>query len=149
MATTSTVPSAKAALTALVAAALSGVQVTYGRPADAELNSECVWIGDTTGRQRVPTIKAGRKARHETYSIDVVCWVDIERGLTSEAEARAFVLLGEVEDAVADDPSLGLATATTPVFFATCGEFATAADVASGRPIAVVRMSVDCEARLA
>ena len=149
MATTSTVPSAKAALVALIGTALPGVQVTYGRPSDAELDSECVWVGDATGQQRVPTIKAGRKARHETYSVDVVCWTVIQRGLVSEAEARAFVLLGEVEDVVADDPSLGLTTATTPVFFATTGQFETAADVASGIPVAVVRMSVNCEARLA
>jgi hypothetical protein len=146
VATTSTVPTAKAALVSLIGTALSGVQVTYGRPSDAELDRECVWVGDVTGRQQVPTMKAGRKARHETYSVEVVAWVAMDRGLVSDAEARAFVLLGSVEDVVANDPTLGIATGTA-YFGATTGDFDSAADLIGG-PAAVVRLNVDCTARL-
>lgn len=147
MALHSTVPTAKAALVTLIGTALTGVQVTYGRPADSQLERECVWVGDATGQQRVPTMKAGRKARHETYSIEVVCWVADTRGLISTAEARCFELVGEIEDVVADDPTLGLASAAA-FFQATTGNFDTAADLIGG-PAAVVRINVDCEARLA
>lgn len=145
MATTSTVPTAKAALVALIDAALE-VQVTYGRPADGELQRECVWVGNVTGQQRVPTMKAGRKARHETYSVEVIAWVDNDRGLVSDAEARCFELLGSVEDVVADDPTLGIATGLT-YFKAEAGDFETAADLIVG-PAAAIRLNIDCEARL-
>ena len=71
----------------------------------------------------------------------------MDRGLVSDAEARAFVLLGEVEDVVADDPTLGIATSVA-YFCATTGDFETATD--AGLPVAaVVRLNVDCTARLA
>jgi hypothetical protein len=142
----STVPTAKAALVTLIGAQLTGVQVTYGRPADSQLERECVWVGDVTGQQRVPTMMAGRKHRQEDYSVEVVCWVADTRGLVSAAEARCFELLGEVEDVVADDPTLGLAT-NVGFFQATAGTFDTASDLIGG-PAAVIRLAIDCSARL-
>ena len=146
MADHSTVPAAKAALVALIGAALAGVQVTYGRPADAQLERECVWVGDATGTHRVPVMAAGRKRRQEDYSIEVICWVAKTHGLISAAEARCFELLGEVEDVVADDPTLGLAS-NVGYFQATAGSFDTASDLPGG-PAAVINLSIACSARL-
>lgn len=148
MATSSTIPAAKAALVSLIGSALSGVQVKYGRPADNQLARECVWIGDVSGAQRIPVIAAGRKRREETYQIDVVCAVLRPRGEVSDAEARAFVLMTEVEDVVADDSTLGLATATGFFEATTEGPIETEAAQTLEGPACVVRFTVACKARL-
>lgn len=148
MATSSTIPTAKAALVSLIGAALSGVQVKYGRPADNQLERECVYVGDVTGSSRVPTMRAGRKPREETYSVEVVVAVLMLEGEVTEAEARAFTLLTEVEDVVADDPTLGIAAATG-FFQATAGGFDVVSDLTQEGPACVIRFNVDCKARLA
>lgn len=105
---TSTVPAVKAQLVALLTAALPTVDVTYSHPGDA-IQPESVYLGGVRGSHDYPVVRAGRKPRQETYTIDV--WIEALRdGTTSqEAEERAWVLFGELEDAIADDPTLGLA----------------------------------------
>ena len=147
MATSSTVPTAKAALVELFGAALSGVQVEYGRPADNDLKRECVYVGDVTGAQRIPVHSAGRKPREEAYSIEVVVAVLKTRGGLSDAEERAFELLAECEDVVADDSTLGIATGVA-FFAAVPGTFEVVSDFNLEGPACVVRWNVDCTARL-
>ncbi len=146
MATTSSVPAVKAAIVALVATALPGISVTYGRPMNSTLPREAVFVGDVRGQHRVPTMKSGRKAREETYTLDVVIAVLMPRGTLSEAEARAFVLATEVEDALADDPSLG---GVDGLIHATAGSFRSEPEFANEGPVAVVVLEVDCLSRLA
>ena len=147
MATTSTVPAAKTALVTLISAALPGVQVTYGRPPDNELERECVYVGNVSGVQRIPTMRAGRKPREETYSVEIVVAILLERGTTSDAEDRAFELLAECEDVVADDPTLAIASAAGS-FEAVAGSFESTADYTLEGPACVVQWNVDCKARL-
>jgi hypothetical protein len=147
MATSSTIPTAKTALVALISAALPGVQVVYGRPADSELARECVYVGDATGVQRIPTMRAGRKPREETYSVEVIVAVLLERGNTTDAESRAFTLLAECEDVVADDSTLGIASASG-FFQAVAGSLDSVADLTAEGPACVIRWNVDCKARL-
>jgi hypothetical protein len=144
----STVPAVKAALVTLLTTAINDttVQVTYGRPADSMLQRECVWVGRATGTDRVPTIKAGRKAREERYAVDVVFWVAKPRGTTQEAETRAFELLESAENVLADDPSLGNLDG---LVHATAGTWEADADVANEGPYALLVLEVDCVARLA
>lgn len=117
MATTSTVPTVKAQLVTLFDAALD-VPVTYAWPGP-DSAAECVFLGPhpQTADIRldlsssIPTIKAGRKQRQEEYTVRVTVW-SFRPELTTEdaatCEQRAFVLAAEVEDALADDPRLGL-----------------------------------------
>ena len=53
-------------------------------------------------------MKAGRKNRDELYSVDVVCEV-IGEGLTAQqTDTAALNLLAAVDNALADDPDLGI-----------------------------------------
>ncbi len=123
MATTSTVPTVKAQLVAVLAAALDGmdVPVTYAWPGK-ETGPEAVFLGphpatadirvDQTSQ--IPTIKTGRKARQENYTVRLTVWSFMPEETSDEAakcEARAFEILGPIEDALADDPRIGLAPA--------------------------------------
>lgn len=125
MATTSTVPTVKTRLvtkitTALNNAAVGGGQIPvfYAWPgADAE--PECVFLGPhpATADIRldishdIPTIKAARKQRQEDYTVRVTVWTfrpELSADGAEECETRAFVILGHIEDELADDTKLGL-----------------------------------------
>lgn len=109
MATHSTAPTFRATLLAALAArpALSAVQVTYSHPGDTR-EHESIYLGEIRGTAEIPTIRAGRKARHERYTLDV--WLDVDAvGPDAQtASERAWVLFGELEDLLADDPTVGL-----------------------------------------
>ena len=121
MATTSTVPTVKARLVAVLGDRLA-VPVTWAWPGP-ETESECVFLGPHPQladvrldlSSDIPTIKAGRKHRQEGYVVRVTVW-SFRPELTAvdaqECETRAFELAAEVEDALADDPRLGLSPAT-------------------------------------
>lgn len=109
MATTSTWPTVKARLVALLenALPLAGVQVTYSHPGDA-IEPESVYLGDMRGSSVVPVSRAGRAKRQEDYTIDVVVNVATDGTTAEAADQRAAVLAGAVEDVVAADLTLGL-----------------------------------------
>jgi hypothetical protein len=126
MSTTSTIPTVKARIvtvltTALATAGTSGgqVPVTYAWPGPST-EPECVFLGPhpetadirLDASHQVPTIKAGRKQRQEDYPVRVTVWEfrpDLSPSDADDAEARAFLLAGAIEDALANDPTLGLA----------------------------------------
>lgn len=147
MALSSTVPAVKAALVSLVTTGIgdSTVQVSYGRPADSMLARDCVWMGRVTGSDRVPVMSAGRKVREQEYSVQVIVWVAKPRGTVQEAEARAHVLAAEINDALADDPSLG---GVDGLIHATAGSWEVEADQALEGPFCLITFDVDCLARL-
>lgn len=105
--TTSTVPAVYDAMLALFGDALPGVQVVDGRPPDTLLARELVFLGDYDLEAEVPVSKAGRKARDERYTIDVVIFVARPRGTTSQARARAEEIRSTCESALAADVILG------------------------------------------
>lgn len=126
MATTSTIVTVKKQLvtkftTALATAGTGGgqVPVTYAWPGP-DTASECVFLGPhpqtadvrVDDSQQIPTIKAGRKQRQEEYTVRATVWSfrpDLTATGAETCEARAFVLLGHLEDELADDPRIGLA----------------------------------------
>lgn len=119
MATASTVPTVKAALVSQLAAraALAAVPVSYGWLGVAT-KGESISLDppeDThTGGSRIPTMKAGRKAREEEFT--VVAAIQVVQGggnprNAATTEARAFALLAELDGLLADDPGLGGAVA--------------------------------------
>lgn len=115
MATTSAIPLVKAKLKTLLAAALTGVQVSYSDPGDAQ-QLEAVFLGDSRSEQDIPVSRAGRRAREEVVVVDVHCNAVKAGEDASNAEVRAFALAGEVEDVLADNATLdGLATVASKV----------------------------------
>ena len=116
MATTSTVITVKKALVSLLDAALT-VPVTWAWPGKMT-QPEAVFLGphpETSDVRidvdsQIPTMKAGRKQRAESYSVRVTVWVfrpDLNVEGAEECETRAFELFGSIEDVLANDPSLG------------------------------------------
>lgn len=120
MATASTLPTVKTRLVTRLAArdALAGVQVAYAWPG-VETEGETIFLDppdvEHVTTSEIPTMKAGRKAREESYTVVVTIQVfDGTVGVDDAAtvEARAFALLAELDGELADDPNLGLSAAT-------------------------------------
>lgn len=116
MGTTSTVTDFKTAVVAALAARpeLNGVQVSYAWPGP-QTRSEAIFFSESlSGDSTVPTIKAGRKQREESYDLEIVVWVFHNAGTAAtaaqSAEVRAFELMQSVDDYLADDPRAGLTT---------------------------------------
>lgn len=116
MPTSSGVPTVKTALVAQLQlrSGLSGVQVSYGWLGLAQLGESITLDPPDDQAQpagaRIPTLKAGRKGREETFT--VVASIQVARGGQNAAaaeatELRGFELLAEVDGLLADDPSLG------------------------------------------
>lgn len=107
---TSTVPAFKAALVAGLTTALNPVQVGYSWPGPTT-EAEGVYLGrEVDGTMGIASLKTGRQRRDERYRVEIVCQTFRAAGADTpaaadDAEARAFVLAGEVEDWVADDAS--------------------------------------------
>lgn len=113
MPTVSTIPTVKARIiTLLVArAGLSGVSVTYAWPGTSAA-AEQMFFGETQAvDHEIANIRAGRKQRQETYDLGLVIQV-LKPGSTaltaSTVESRAFALAQEVENMLADDPTLAI-----------------------------------------
>jgi len=116
--TTSTVVTVKSQLVTKIGAAVS-VPTTYAWPGKATSN-EAVFLGphpETADirldlSSQIPTIKAGRKQRQETYTVRVTVWQfrpDLSVDAAVECETGAFAILAAIEGVLADDPRIGLA----------------------------------------
>lgn len=122
MSTTSTLVTTKAALLDLLTTELAGVQCSYAWPGPDTAN-ESVFLGRHPGltgdllgvssayNSHIPTIKAGRKQRQESYEIDVTLFSfrpDLTAAGAQTAETRGMELLAGLENVLATDPKLGL-----------------------------------------
>lgn len=148
MSTSSTVAVVKTQLIVLIAAALPTVQVSRSRPPLAEIERESIWLDRRViGRHEIAAIKAGRKPRTETFTVTAVISVLDQDDEADVVEARALVLLSEVEDVLADDPRLALAGA---IDWATAGEFECHTDQSMDPQgwLTEVRLGIDVQARL-
>lgn len=148
MATGSTVYTVKAAVVALLQAnsALQGVQITHSYPGEAAIKREAIYLDrPVIGRHEIANMKAGRKQRNETYALPIGISVVKPKGTVADAEQRAFDLLQEIEDMLADDPSLG---DVDGVVHATAGDFRMVSDYTSEGAACVITFDVDVDARL-
>lgn len=143
----SLVPAARAALFTTLTTAFtgSGVQVSYSHPGDA-MERETVYLGDARGGHELATVRAGRRSRDQTFSIDVWVETTCEGPDAQVASERAWELYGELEDIVANDASLGL----TQPFWAAVAEFEETVgwDIERQGAAARLRASVACTGRL-
>jgi hypothetical protein len=107
---TSTVPDAKAGILSrlLAQAGLSGVQVGWAHPGK-DILKESVFMGAAEfSDERVAGMRTAPHAHTEEYVVPV--WVDVlyEGSDAQTAEARMWVLVGFVEDALRQDPGVGV-----------------------------------------
>lgn len=114
MATTSTVLAAWRALASTVDTGELAGKVHFAWPGPrAKGAKEIAWVDDITDyTSTIPTIKAGRKQRQESYVLELVLWVTRPQGDNAPAAAeatlgRALDLWAVVEGALADDVQLG------------------------------------------
>ena len=114
MATSTTVGTVKSQLvTSLSAhASLSSVDVSYTwRPWG---DSDQVFLGDVEGDVEIPTLKSGRKNRHEEYTVDVIMRAVDNDGTPqggASVETRALTFLAALDDVLADDVQIDGVTA--------------------------------------
>lgn len=108
MATKSIRSATKSALLTLLQAHpdLAGVQVEYGWPGDS-WEVESVWIASVKGTVSISALSAGRKYRDDVFTITVLIQAGRLGQTALDADLRAEVLYGALEDVLANDPSLG------------------------------------------
>jgi hypothetical protein len=148
MATTSTVPTVKAALVSLLTTAIGNtdVQVMHGRSQDNLIKKrQVVVVGAVSYQSEIANIKAGRKQRDERYSVEVLFLVAKPRGLSVDAESAAWALFNELEDVLANDPSLG---GIDGLAWAVLGSVDADVALENEGPVAWITANVDCVARL-
>lgn len=147
MATGSTIYAVRAAIVEALKAntALTDVQVSHGYPGEAFVERESIYVDRVTGAHKVANIKAGRKQRDETYAVTVVIAVVNDDSSVAETEATALGYLQEVEDLVADDPSLG---DVNGVVHATAGDFRMLSDLTANGAACVIEFDINVTARL-
>jgi hypothetical protein len=109
---TTTAPNAIAAFLTSVGAAMTGpnadVRVYEAWPGP-DGQAEMVVLGETTwANYEIATIKAGRQARTEEYTLGFEVFVVGAEGtspsLPEPARARAYEILAVIEDVLADEP---------------------------------------------
>lgn len=113
MASVSTVPTAKAGILALIQAraGLSDLQaagaITWSHPGK-DIAKEAIFMGAAVfTSEEVAGMRRAPHAHNELYTVPV--WVDVlyEANDGQAAELRMWTLVGEVEQALRDDPGLG------------------------------------------
>ena len=92
--------------------ALPGVQVSPSWPGPDVTDEETLFVGAEVKNWNleIPTMKAGRKQRQETYTITLEAWVARPGLLRAEsanaARTRAIEIIDAVDSFLADDPEL-------------------------------------------
>lgn len=116
MGTVSTVPLVRDALvsslTDAVAVLVAPVPtVVTGRPADANVRRHTIIVASDVPVHDwdIPTMKAGRKHRQEEYELGVFISISPARGTVEEVQDRAYSILAQLDDILADDVHAGVA----------------------------------------
>lgn len=107
MATTSVVLTVVQAIVALLQADpdLAGVDVRDARP--AQQKRETIYFYGASATHEYPVRRAGRQPRDETCELRFAIDARAPGQSPTAAYARALALYGNVEDAIANDPTLG------------------------------------------
>ncbi len=127
------------------------VPVLWGVPISAPAGRKVVMLGSIeTDLNEVPTMKSGRKARNDDFTIPVLCWRYNAGDKTPEdIERDVEELARRIDDALADDPTLdGTPTLSSAVVVRFDGPSSAPADNGKGWR-AWVEMSIRCKTRLA
>jgi len=95
----------KTRLVELLAGAVAGVQVSYGWP--KQLAHECIYVGATRGPVSVANMRAGRKQRDDTFTVEVHFLAGKPRQTAQQADERVLELYAVLEDVIAANGNLG------------------------------------------
>ena len=107
----------------LLAAELTGFQVTYTEP--AQFAPRSIWLGQATGASRPGALTAGRKIRMDDFTIEVHCLAYETTDDFPAIDEAAEALWGAVDDALATSPTLNLGGIALPgLIAATAGNWA-------------------------
>lgn len=116
----------------------SAVQVSYWWPGPGS-EADCVYLGrrpdlslnpSVTISSTIPTIKAGRKQRQESYTVELTVQAvrnDLTNDEAEDAETWAFSILEVIDGLLADTPQIGL----TSIQWARLGDV----EIVGGGPI--------------
>ena len=94
---------------------LHGWTVTYGWPGDRHVTTRSIWCGATTAQVETTSIRATRRRRTESPTINVAIWAEeIDAASTPSerqetADAAVFDALTVLDEWIADDNQLGRA----------------------------------------
>ena len=99
----SSIPTAKAALVSIIAAALPTIQVSWNQPSNDDIANETVWVDDAVITDK-PTI--GQVSLREHYTLPIVIEVVDESFSAQGAEERVWTLTSSVMTAVRANASL-------------------------------------------
>jgi hypothetical protein len=124
--------------------ALADVQVAYGKP--GQLEREAMYFIGAKAHHDIVVMRAGRQTREETYTLRMAIDARAPGQADQEAEARALVLLGELEDTLAGDPKLGFTDST--INGASLGDWETGETPETEGWIGVIIAQIDVAARL-
>ena len=105
--TVSIVPAVADALVSVLRAraGLSGIQIEPAWPGN-DAQDESMFLTFARVESEIASMRAGRKARNEDPRIGLTIIAQMHDS-PSAARTRAYELFGEVEDALAEDPTLG------------------------------------------
>jgi hypothetical protein len=146
MATRSVIPATKQKIIDLLNAKTlisdSKVQVAYSTPANLE--RESIYFYGVRFRHDLPVMRAGRKPRDEDFVLLAAIAASSPGNSSREAEERAFVLLGELEDILADDPKLDGTVEWSKITESDGGNPEPDAEGWDG----LIRVAIECKARL-
>jgi hypothetical protein len=110
MSVSSTIPTVKARILELMAerVGLAEVQRTYSHPGKLLERESICFLNPENIVHEIRAMKAGHKPRDESYDLVMLVYVHRVGASQEETEARAFDLLAEIEDLLADDATLGI-----------------------------------------
>ena len=161
MSTVSTIPAVKAQLvtkfataTATASSASGQIDVSYAWPGP-DCDPEAIFLGVHPDLERnvteaahdIPTIKAGRKQRQESYTVPVTIWnwrPEFTPADAASCESEAFTVFGLLEGVLADDPTIGLSS----IQWARLGDFESLLRPYGKGWVCALRFDVNVEARL-
>ncbi len=150
---TSTVPSVKRALLALLADRpdLAGVQLAWSRPSLDAMQNEVIWFGDTEIKETTRAL--GRQRRDETAVIELVISVQRDGDDAETCEQRTWALAGEVELTLRDNSEVpggnsGLLGADDRVFWVHLIATKQTNGQAEGKRITEAVLSLECRGRI-
>lgn len=109
MSTGTTLVEVKQALVTALAArsGLSGVTVSYAKPATTAMPAEAIWFGDAEAETAISTMGGAVKKIDETYVLEAVVQVLIRDGRDEEAaDVRAEAVFTEFQQQLAAVPKV-------------------------------------------
>lgn len=86
----------------------TAVPVSYGKPDDAEVGREHVWVDYPDGPLEIPVMTAGAKPYQDDFTLDLVIQAATPGQSAQEAEERVGAIWDVILDALRDSATSGV-----------------------------------------